>query len=139
MNRNPGFEESFVRAFVQKARRERALFELGSKKKRADFFWKLSRFESVLEGRYMQPIPPPNSDAQSIHDLLRSNGAPSICYLMSFNQRVDGQELPLLEALESSVGMGMPSVVCCLSGKLAYFEAEQEAGPPPRFLLKRKK
>jgi hypothetical protein len=31
----------------------------------------------------------------------------------------------------------MPSIVSCIPGKLAYFEAEQENGPPPRFILKR--
>ena len=34
------------------------------------------------------------------------------------------------------VGMGMPSIVICIPGRLAYFEAEQVYGPPPRFLLK---
>lgn len=45
--------------------------------------------------------------------------------------------MALTSALEVAVGEGFPSIVSCISGKLAYFEAEQVYDSPPRFILKR--
>jgi len=45
--------------------------------------------------------------------------------------------MPLLSALENVVGLGMPSIISCIPGKLAYFKSEQGYGPPPRYILKR--
>ena len=42
-----------------------------------------------------------------------------------------------MTALEKAVRYGMSSIVSCIPGELAYFEAAQEYGPPPRFILKR--
>jgi len=137
-SRNQTIEESFVQAFVRSERRDRALFELGSPKRRGDFFNKLShRFTSILDERFMKAIPAPNSCADDICKLLKAEGAPKTCYVMSSASNVGSQEVPLAEALLKVVGMGLPSIVSCIPGKLAYFEAEQEAGAPPRFILKR--
>jgi hypothetical protein len=46
--------------------------------------------------------------------------------------------MSLTSALEVAVGEGFPSIISCVPGKLAYLEAEQSLGPPPRFILKRK-
>ena len=102
------------------------------------FFSKLChRFELVLDGRFMQAIPTPNSRADDIQKLLESHGAPGRCYVMSYASELDAEERPLADALRDVVGMGMASVVVCIPARLAYFEAEQELGPPPRFILKR--
>jgi len=44
----------------------------------------------------------------------------------------------LSEALEQCVGRGMPNILICIPNQHAYFEAEQEVGPPPRFIIKMK-
>lgn len=49
----------------------------------------------------------------------------------------DGQFVPLADALDSLVGYGFPSILICIPNTLAYFEAEQSFGPPPRYLLRR--
>lgn len=85
----------------------------------------------------MIKIPTPNSDYQEMASLLKKQGATDECYVISWNEEIDGKKLPLNEALKKVVGYGMPSIVSCIEGKLAYFEAEQVAGSPPRFLLKR--
>ncbi|WP_245629851.1 hypothetical protein [Domibacillus robiginosus] len=85
----------------------------------------------------MFDIPKPNLDSVEIARLLKQNGAGDRCYIISWDEEIDGKELSLLTALEYAVGMGMPSIVSCISDKLAYFEAEQEVLPSPRFLLKR--
>ncbi|MFJ7755918.1 hypothetical protein ACQKGI_22015 [Peribacillus muralis] len=85
----------------------------------------------------MIEIPTPNSDYQEIATLLKKHGAPNHCYVISWNEEIDGKTLYLNEALKEVVGFGMPSIVSCIEGSLAYFEAEQEVGSPSRFLLKR--
>jgi hypothetical protein len=56
---------------------------------------------------------------------------------VSWSEAIDGKELPLLAALENAVGFGMPTIISCIPGKLAFFEAEQEVLPSHRFILKR--
>jgi hypothetical protein len=132
-------EQALVDAFVQKERRERTLFELQSEKRRQDFFQKLDhRYETVLDPTLMHQIPPPNSSAEGALLLLRKLGAPNRCYVLSQMSELDAVELPLHEALTRVVGMGLSSIISCIHGKLAYFEAEQVSGPAPRFILKKK-
>lgn len=56
---------------------------------------------------------------------------------ISWSDTIDGKDLPLMRVLEKAIGLGMPSIISCIPGKLAYFEAEQEVGSLPRFILKR--
>ena len=134
MNKDATVEEEFVRAFVIKERRERTLFELLHKKKREKFFSKLCHnFYDILDERFMEVVQVSAFDEALL--LLKSHGAQSHCYVMSFGE-LDEQKLLLSDALRETVGMGMPSIVICIPGRLAYFEAEQVFGPPPRFLLK---
>ena len=133
-------ERKFVEAFVQPKRRERSSFELGSKKKRRDFFVKLCHgYMDILDHRFMVQIPPPNSDPGMILRLMEERGAGTDCYVMSYHTERDGDTKKLSQALEEGVGNGMAIVIVSDPEKLAYFEAEQELGPPPRFLLERKR
>lgn len=132
-------EIKFVKTFILKNKRERSIYELKSKKKRRDFFSKLChRYNEIIDPRFMIKIEPPNSSSMDIFQVLRKEGAGENSYLMSFLDELDGKKMSLSEALENCVGIGMPSIVICTPEKLAYFEAEQEAGSPPRFLLKMK-
>jgi hypothetical protein len=129
-------EENFVRAFVDKDRRERLLFEL--RKHRGRF---VSRFNhdalKYLDSRFVTPLERPNSDPAVILWLLQARGAAKSCYAISSNDQIDGQILPLAEALSAAVGFGMPSILSCRPGLLAYIETEQVAGPPDRFIVSR--
>lgn len=129
-------EEAFVNAFVEKDRRERLHFEL--RKRRGDF---LRRFNhgalALLSPRFVTVIKPPNSFPPDILKLLKDKGAPNTCYSISTRGELDGRFMPLTEALDLAVGWGMPSIVSCRPGELVYLEAEQEVGPPDRYLLHR--
>lgn len=127
-------EEAFVAAFVQKARRERSLLELASESRRAKFLDRLCHdFGALLHPKCLSPIS--ESTSEGVLALLRSRGAKGTAHVISSNDDVDGRELPLAEALRAVVGFGLPSIVICQADPLAYFEAEQVQGPPPRFLL----
>jgi hypothetical protein len=132
-------EIAFVNTFVLKIKRERSIFELNSMKKRRDFFSKLCHtYNQIIDSRFMTKIDTPNSNPKGILQMLINEGAGVDCYLLSYFDNLDRRRMPLSEALDKCVGIGMPSIVICNPEKLAYFEAEQEAGSPPRYLLKMK-
>jgi hypothetical protein len=131
-------ELHFIQAFVRRERRERAQFELLSHKKRGAFLNRLCHaYADVLDTRYLKPLSAPNSDYRAIVQTLRARQAPELCYVISSIRELDGQSVQLTTALERIVGFGLPSIVVCIPERLAYFEAEQEGGAPPRYLLER--
>ncbi|MDN7245558.1 hypothetical protein [Planococcus shenhongbingii] len=133
-------EELIVKSFFDKRVQDRVLYELFKPEKRDLALHRLCHsYKKMLKTKYMIEIPPPNSDPSDIFELLKSNKAEKMCYSLSFNKDIDGQEMPLEEALRHAVGFGVPSIISCRPGELAYFEAEQEYGAPPRYLLKRPK
>ncbi|RFU60133.1 hypothetical protein [Bacillus sp. V59.32b] len=132
-------EKIIVKSFFAKRLQDRVLFELSSSKKRKDALSRLSHtYFTTLREKYMFEIPKPNSDPFEIAKLMKEHGAGELCYAISWDEEIDGRELSLLTALEVAVGEGFPTIISCIPGKLAYFEAEQEYGPPPRFILSRK-
>ncbi|OCA92581.1 hypothetical protein [Pseudobacillus wudalianchiensis] len=135
---NKELEEIIIKAFFVKRVQERVLFELASPKRRLDALSRLCHnYNTTLREQYMFKIPKPNSDKTEIEALLKKHGAEKLCYIISWNEEIDGQQMPLLSALENVVGFGMPSIISCIPGKLAYFESEQGYGPPPRYFLKK--
>ena len=131
---NP-IEEAFVNNFVQKSRRERASFELGSESRRGRFLNRLCHdFAGVFDARYIQPLSDAE-DAISLRKRLEKFGAKKTCHVISCNEAVDGKEVLLEDAIQAAMGYGLPSILICAADSLAYFEAEQEKGPPPRLLL----
>jgi hypothetical protein len=129
-------EEAFLDAFVVKDRRKRLLFEL--RKHRGRF---LRRFNhdalKYLDPRFVTALTLPNSDPSAILRVLQASGAVESCYAISSNNHIDGRILPLADALAAAVGLGMPSILSCRAGMLAYIETEQVAGPPDRYIVGR--
>jgi hypothetical protein len=133
---NP-IEEDFVNTFVQKNRRERALLELGSESRRGKFLDRLCHdYAGVFDTRYLQSIPKQENEVVLLKRLWNSRGAKT-CYVISSNPDVDGKDVPLDDAMRATMGFGFPSILICSPDSLAYFEAEQVKGPPPRYLLVR--
>ncbi|MGE6375772.1 hypothetical protein [Peribacillus muralis] len=131
-------EKRIVKRFFAKRIQDRVIFELSSERKRVEALNRLCHnYGKTLLPEYMIEIPTPNSDYQEIATLLKKQGAPNDCYVISWNEEIDGKKLSLNEALKKVVGFGMPSIISCIEGSLAYFEAEQEMGSPSRFFLKR--
>ncbi|MFJ7730239.1 hypothetical protein ACIQXV_29710 [Neobacillus sp. NPDC097160] len=135
---NKEIEEIIVKSFFNKGIQQRMLFELSSSKKRGDAIGRLNHnYLDTLRNEFMFEIPKPNSDPEEIEKLIKEQGAGKNCYVMSWHSGVDGKELPLKTAIEELIWYGMPSIISCIHGKLAYFQAEQDFGSPPRFMLKR--
>lgn len=87
-----------------------------------------------LDPRFATLIPSNQQSATSIEALLRRNGAPETCYVMSDNRDMDGREMSLSDALSETVGMDAGTLISCVPGKLAYFELEGFDG---RYILQR--
>lgn len=133
---NVEMEETIIRLFFNKQIRQRVLFELRSPKKRGDAIQRLNHnYEETLKKEHMYEIPRPNSDPRHIFGLLKKYGAGDRCYVISYHTLIDGKDMDLKKALDGSVGLGMPPILYCYPKPLAYFEAEQEYGAPPRFIL----
>lgn len=133
---NKELESIIVKTFFEKRIQDRVLFELCSSKKRKDALSRLCHnYKQTLNENYMIEIPKPNFSYLDIDALLKKNGASVNCYIISWNEDMDGKELPLTIALEKEVGSGMPTLISCIPNKLLYFEAEQVNGPPPRYIF----
>lgn len=125
-------EQGFVKSFVVKGRQER-WHDLLNPKKRSKITSQLAHCKH-LDPRYMVKIEGARSHPPEIEKWLKSKGAPSGCYVISENSRIDGEFMSLTLALKATVGYGMGTVLSCIPGKLAYFEDEEIKS---RFLLVR--
>jgi hypothetical protein len=83
-----------------------------------------------LDVRFAVPLPS-NADVVA---MLRSRGAPATCYVLSATASIDGQVLPLAEAISAAEFGGWGTILTCLPGRLAYYYDECGAR---RMLLER--
>ncbi|MGG0741462.1 hypothetical protein [Niallia taxi] len=129
-------EEQIVKGFIVKRIQDRVLFELSKKKYRDKLHSRLTNyFKTTVDKRYIQTIEYIN--IPELIQLLKREGAPSQCYILSYDQEYDGKYYSLNDALEKLMFNGMPYIISCIPGKLAYFQGERELGEPVRFLFKR--
>ena len=124
-------ENSLVTAFVIPRKRDRYRALLTSGKGRDKLRLGLAHFAD-WDSRFASQIRV--SSSAEIYRILRGMGAPSDGYVLSENGRIDGKRMELLDALTLSIGRGMGTVISCVPGRLALYEAE---GPGVRYLLKR--
>ena len=97
--------------------------------RRTELFNKLChRYDEVLDWRYARP-------AVGTERELRELGAAARCYCLCGPDEFDGRELPLAEALAALSGRGLPVLLVCRPGVLAYFEPEYEGGAGQRYTL----
>ncbi|MBT2717477.1 hypothetical protein [Bacillus sp. ISL-57] len=79
-------EKRIVKRFFAKRIQDRVIFELSSEKKRVEALNRLCHdYGKTLLPEYMIEIPTPNSDYQEIATLLKKQGAPNECYVISWN------------------------------------------------------
>ncbi|GAC1471622.1 MAG: hypothetical protein NVSMB9_17980 [Isosphaeraceae bacterium] len=120
-----------IRAFIAPARRARWLGALASKKRRGAFLDRLNHCRD-LDERFSTPL----ASNDDVVAALRSLGAPAICYVMSDLATIDGQEMPLDEAVTQSELGGWGTIISCIPGQLAYY-SDEAASRRRRMLLKR--
>jgi hypothetical protein len=119
------YEEELIKSFFMPTKRQRYLDFVSKPKTRQKFLLELAHFKS-LDPRYLLTIPPNKQHAKDIALILTQKGAAKLCWVTSEDSRLDGKEMPLLEALGEVVGRQMGTFLSCIPGKLAYFEDEED-------------
>ena len=122
-----------IRAFVTPQKRGRYAEAVSNDKRRRKFLSALSHFDD-FDPRWVIPIAPSSQNPEAIHAILKARGAMATCQAISEFKDLDRQEVPLEDALRKVIGYQMGTILCCLPGRLAYFESEDT-----RFILERTK
>src|SRR5437764_8994349 len=107
---------ALVRAFIAPDRHERYLALLSSPKGRAKLRARFAHLRD-LDQRFARPIPPSQHTPVALAALLQARGAPTECVLLAEDAGLDGQQMPLVDALTAVVGRGMGAFVSCLPGR----------------------
>ncbi len=125
-------ETQLVRAFLLPQRQERYLELLSKPHRRRAVTDRLAHFKHI-DMRWTAALPKNAHRAADIVLLLKDKGAPDSCYAISEDDDLDGNEIPLAEALRTIFGRGIGCFLSCIPGRLAYFEDAEE-----RWILERK-
>jgi hypothetical protein len=126
-------EAAFIRAFITPAKRDRLVELLGRPKRRQDVLRRLYHFAD-LDPRFIGNIPAAEDSVEGVEALLRSKGAPDMCYAISTDLELDGRTVTLREALTRIRGRGHGTLLSCVPGSLGYFEGEEIGA---RYVLER--
>ena len=126
-------EELLARAFIAPSRRARWLEGLPVPKRRKKLLGTLAH-NAPLDTRYAHRIPDSDQNGYLILRALQKKGAPQDCYLLSEWLEYDARAMSLEQALSSIIGQGMGTIISCLPGRLAYYEAEDMK---ERYILER--
>ncbi|HZS28918.1 MAG TPA: hypothetical protein VFB76_16945 [Candidatus Angelobacter sp.] len=119
----PVHEEKLIKAFFLKERQEPYLLGLANPGKRRKITNEFCHFKH-LDLRFNVPILPSQQNPAAIYDLLKKFGAPDVCWVVSDELELDTHNMSLKEALDQIVGRTFATFLCCIEGKLAYFENE---------------
>ena len=125
-------EIAFVSSFIIPERRERYLSLLGNPKRRGKVLNRLNHSQDVDLSLARQM--PPGCIGESLAVLLEQMGAGETCYVIADASDMDGQTLPLREALWRASVHGFGVVVSCLPGRLCFYKPES---PTTGFILEK--
>lgn len=116
-------EISLIQAFTLKERQERYLNLISTKKGRIKFRTYLSHFKD-LNLKYCK-VNIINQDANEVYNILKSKGAPELCYIISEHDQYDQKIVPLSRAIMLLFSSGISYFISCIPGQLAYYEGEE--------------
>jgi hypothetical protein len=122
---------SLLRPFLARRWRSRYDSVRPGSRRRTELINKLGhRYAEVLDWRLARPA----LGAELVKE-LRGLGAAARCYCLCCPAALDGREVSLDEALAALSGRGLPVLLVCRAGSLAYFEPEYVSGPGQRYVL----
>jgi hypothetical protein len=126
---NTDWQIETIRTFVITQKCDRYVEAVSNDKRRRKFIAELSHF-GCFDSRWIVPIAPSSQNPDGILKMLTNRGAPETCKAISEVKKLDCQEINLEDALQQIIGYGMGTILCCIPGRLAYFESEDT-----RFIL----
>ena len=125
-------EKAFVEQYVIKNRLERLLFELGGKKRQHGIGRFCHNAEALVKAEKI--VASGNKlFADEIYSIAKQYNASGTCYIIAYNESLDGKQCKLKEALGRVLGNGMAAIIVC--GNFAVIETEQCEGTPMRYIL----
>ncbi len=116
---------------MQPKKRERYREMFNTPRLRKKFINELAHFVD-FDPKFRLPLMSEKLDVPTIARELQKRQSRNVVLAISENPALDKQQLPLLEALQETVGRGMGTVLSCIPGRLAFVETEDE-----RFILER--
>ena len=116
-------EEHLIKTFFVRERQERYLLGLGNSRKRKKLMNEFCHFHK-LDARFTVNIQPSRQNPEGIYAQLKELGAPESCWIVSVDSSIDARYMDLSDALEQIVGRTLATFLCCIDGKLCYFENE---------------
>ena len=126
-------EEKFVKKFILKDKRERTIFELGSRKKRIQTILRLVNY---ADERYAILCDSKIKDADLLKRITDFYNINSDCYVIAEHSD-DGKKLPFKTAFENMCdGCGVYVIIC--NENLVVMKDEVVYGAPVKMLLYRK-
>src|SRR6188472_3473026 len=106
----------FIKNFVLKDRRDRAVHELKDEKKRGQFIGKLNhQWDKVLDMRHITKIPVTQDDFAFAKKELKIKNNDK-CYLISNYDDIDGQVMEFKDAFDKSYGRGFATLIMSVTG-----------------------
>jgi len=122
---NPELE--MILPFLREDRRSRwsELFpKPKGRKKLLKTLWNGDDFDRNL----MLQVDPAERTVQQLSFKLRGLGAPTTSHLISARPSLDGKDLDLTTALRTVLNLAPGTMICCVPGKLAYYENDDRNG-----------
>jgi hypothetical protein len=123
-------EEAFVLKFVVPEKRSRYAEFLPKPKRRREITDRFCHFFDFVSALSRQI---PRGTGAELAPLLRAKGAGKTAHIIGGREDIDGQDLPLEEAIDSALADPSGVVISCVPGKLALFI--QEFPPGDTFIL----
>lgn len=115
-------EESLINSFILKERQGRYTNLISTSKGRKKFRTYIAHFKDLNKNKCTLID---CEDFVQLYHLLKSKGAPDICYIISEHSNYDMQNLSLLLAIKSLFNSGISYFLSCIPGKLVYYEGEE--------------
>jgi hypothetical protein len=119
--------ERGIAAFLVPARAARFKATIGNERGREKIRARLAHTAGDFDGRCATELSSSLS-ARDVEELLRADGAPASCYVLSEDSDIDGRMLDLHDALSNIVFTDYAGVISCIPGKLALFSDEAPGG-----------
>lgn len=116
-------EAAFIAAFVIPDKRSRYADFLPNPKRRGEILNRLNHFFDFIPECATQI---PRASSSELAGVLRARGAGRLGYIIGGGP--DGCELPLEEAVESSLASGWGTIISCIPGRLALYLKEFPPG-----------
>ena len=126
-------EQAFVSVFVVPEKRGRYAEFLPKPKRRVEVTRRFNHFFDFVPALARQI---PRGTSAELAPLLRARGAGDTAHVIGGRDEIDGQDLPLEEAIDGALGDPSGVVVSCIPGRLALYV--QEFPPGDTFILSHK-